>query len=232
MSSGKRALLLIGSPRGKRSTSHSLGSHLLDQLKERGMKTHNLHIQKSLKTEEGKNRLLSQADRSDIIILAFPLYVDTLPAPVIEIMELIREHRELIEESKKRGLVAIVNSGFPEPDQSNTAIANCKIFCMETGIDWAGGLKIGGGEAIAGRPLKEVKGMARKVIKALDLTAESLSKGEPVPKEALELTSKPIVPKRLYLFAGTRGWKSKAKKNRAKKRLYDTPYANNLKVEK
>ena len=123
--------------------------------------------------------------------------------------------------------MAIVNSGFPEPEHSDIALANCKIFCTETGIEWAGGLRIGGGEAINGSPLKEVKGMARKVIMALDLTAEALVKGQPVPKQALELTSKPIVPKWLYLTAGTRRWKSKAKKNEAGKKLYDTPYAKN-----
>jgi len=224
MSSGIQALLLIGSPRGKMSTSYSLGSFLLEILKEKGWETQNQHIQKSLKTQDGKNKLLSQMDCSDIIILTFPLYVDTLPAPVIEMMELIRKHYELKEKSNKQRLVTIVNSGFPEPDHSNIAITNCKIFCRETGIDWAGGLTIGGGEAIAGRPLKEVKGMARKIIKALDFTAKALSSEKPIPNKALELTSKPLVPKWLYLFAGTRMWKSKAKKNGAIKKIYDSPY--------
>lgn len=224
MISGKHVLLLVGSPRGKKSTSNSLGSYLLELLKERGWETQDQHIQSSLKTEEGKNELLSHVDSSDIIIFAFPLYVDTLPAPVIEIMELIREHNKSRERSKKHRMVAIVNSGFPEPDHNNIAIANCKIFCMETGIDWAGGLAIGGGEAIGGKPLKEVKGMARKVIKALGLTAEALCNGKPVPNKVLELTSKPIVPKWFYLIAGTRRWKSKAKKNGAIKNMYDNPY--------
>ena len=92
MNSDKLALLLIGSPRGKKSTSHSLGSYLLDLLGAKGMETQNMNIQMSLKTEEGKKKLLFLTDRSDIIILAFPLYVDTLPAPVIEMMELIRDH--------------------------------------------------------------------------------------------------------------------------------------------
>lgn len=227
MTSGKHALLLIGSPRGKRSTSESLGSYFLEQLDKKNIETQTLHIQKSLRTDEGREKLLSQVSHSDIIILVFPLYVDTLPAPVIETMELILEHHKSGEVSKKSRLVAIVNSGFPEPEHSNIALANCKIFCTDAGIEWAGGLRTGGGEAISGRPLGEVRGMARKVIKALDLTAESLSKGELVPKEALELTSKPIIPKWLYLFAGTRGWKTKAKKNGASKRIYDTPYAKN-----
>ena len=227
MNSDKQAFLLIGSPGGKRRTSESLGSRLLEQLEMKGMETQTVHIQKSLRTVEGQEKLLSAVNNSDIIILAFPLYIDTLPAPVIKTMELILEHRKSGYVSKKSRLVAIVNSGLPEPNHSHIALANCKIFCTEVGIEWAGGLAIGGGEAIAGRPLGEVKGMARKVIKALDLTAETLVKGEPVPEEALELTSKPIVPKWLYLFAGTRGWKSKAKKNGASKRMYDTPYARN-----
>ncbi|MCK4444047.1 MAG: hypothetical protein KAW09_05855 [Thermoplasmata archaeon] len=227
MNSDKQASLLIGSPRGKGSTSESLGFCLLEQLEMKGIETETVHIQKSLKTMEGQEKMLSAVNNSDIIILAFPLYVDTLPAPVIQTMELILEHRKSGYVSKKSRLVAIVNSGLPEPNHSHIALANCKIFCTEVGIEWAGGLAIGGGEAIAGRALGEVKGMARKVIKALDFAGETLVKGEPVPKEALELASRPIVPKWLYVFAGTRRWKRKAKKNGASKRMYDTPYGRN-----
>ncbi len=225
MTSGKHALLLVGSPTGKRSTSESLGSYLLDQLKKRGMETQNAFIHKSLKSEEEREKLLSFVEVSDIIILAFPLYVDTLPAPVITTMELILKHYRSGKELKKHRLVVIVNSGLPEPNHNKIALANCQKFASEAGIEWVGGLAIGGGEAISGRSLEEIRGMARKVVRSLDLTAEALTKGESIPKEALDILTKPIVPKWLYLFIGNRGWKIKAKKHGANKRMYDTPYA-------
>ena len=221
----KQVLFLIGSPRGKKSTSESLGTYLLNQLEAKGMGAKTMHILRSLRTDEEWEMLISQVNNSDIIILAFPLYVDTLPAPVIEAMELILKECKSDELFQNCRLIAIANSGFPEPEHSDIALTNCEIFCTESGIKWAGGLRIGGGEAINGRPLNEIKGMIRNIIMALDLTAEALARNETVPKEAIELTSKPIVPKWLYLTAGTRRWKSKAKNNGVKKMLYDTPYA-------
>jgi len=58
--------------------------YLLDRLNEKGLITAKISIHTSLKSDRGLDNLLSTVDRSDIIILAFPLYIDSLPAPVIK----------------------------------------------------------------------------------------------------------------------------------------------------
>ena len=52
------ATLLIGSPRGPQSTSHALGTYLLDRLKEKGMIVNKVFIQRSLISKGGIDTLL------------------------------------------------------------------------------------------------------------------------------------------------------------------------------
>jgi hypothetical protein len=167
--------------------------------------------------------MLELVNASDLLILAFPLYVDCLPAAVILDLELIAQQRKGAESPKSQKLVAIVNNGFPEASQNNTALAICKRFATEANIDWAGGLSLGGGGAIGGNPLDKAGFIARNVRKALDLAAKDLLEGRPVSKEAVDLMAKPMVPKWLYLAIGNREWKKQAKAYGIQDKLYNQP---------
>ena len=224
MNTKKRILLLVGSAKHPHSTSESLGMYLIGKLYEHGFESETLFIHKSLKSDDRRNALLAAINHAGIIVMAFPLYVDCLPYLVIRTMELIaKNHQEkgnLIEQS----LLCIVNSGFPEAHQNDTAIAICRKFARETGFKWAGGLALGAGEVINGKPLPDVKGMARHVIKSLNLTADSLAAGESVPKEAIKLMAKPLIPKWVYLLMGGMRWKRDSKNYGVHKKLYNRPY--------
>jgi putative NADPH-quinone reductase len=86
-------LLLVGSPRGSRSTSESLGDYLLKRLHAHGLKTEKVHIHLLVKSAEGRASLLRAFDSSDLAMLSFPLYFDGVPSPVIAALEIIAEHR-------------------------------------------------------------------------------------------------------------------------------------------
>jgi len=224
MKEPNRVLLLVGSPRGPKSTSESLGAHLLLKLHGYGLKTEKVYIHTSMKSDEDCASLLQAVDSSDLLVLAFPLYVDSLPSPVIAALELIAEHRKASKKPKRQKLVAISNSGFPEARQSDTALAICRRFASETGLEWAGGLAFGEGEAIGGTPLENAGGMVRNVKRALDLTATALAEDKPVPEEAKGLMAKHIVPIWMYVWFAGRRWKRKAKKHGAQNKLHDRPY--------
>ena len=223
-SSQERVLLLVGSAKRPRSTSESLGTYLCERLGERGFEAETLLLHRALKSDQGREELLAATDRADVIAIAFPLYVDSLPYLVIRAMELVAQHRQARGEGKSQRLVAIANCGFPEAHQNDTALAICRQFAREAGFEWAGGLALGGGEAISGQPLPKVKGMARNVIKALDLAAAALAEGKPVPQEAVGAMAKPITPAWAYALLGGIGWKRQAKKHGAQKKLRDRPY--------
>lgn len=220
----KKVLLLVGSPKGAKSTSESLGTYLLDQLDEKGFQTETNRINPALKSNQSREKLLLAGDNSDLLIIAFPLYVDSLPSQLIKAMELIAERRKAMEDPKKPQLLAIINSGFPEAAQNDTALAICRRFAKESAIEWIGGLALGGGAAIDGRSLDEAGGMVRNVKKSLDLTAEALAEGKPLPQDAIDLMAKRLAPTRMYLFMGNLGWKRQAKKNGVRKSLDNRPY--------
>ncbi len=224
MESQKHALLLVGSIRKPHSTSDSLGSYLLDKLNEYNFETELLLIHNSLKSDESIIKLLSATDRTDLLVIAFPLYVDSLPYKVTQTLEFIAQHRKSKNSKKNQRLTIVVNCGFPEAQHNNTALAICRQFAKEAGFIWEGGLSLGAGASINGRKLSEVQGMARNVIKSLDMAAEVLADGKSVPREAIELMAKPIIPIRAYTLMGGFGWKQQAKKYGADKKLRDRPY--------
>lgn len=223
MNTPQRALLLVGSPK-PRSTSASLGEHILGLLKQRGLLTETLHITSTLRSADGVQTILSALDDADIIVLACPVYVDSLPSPVVRTLELLARHRRAMDNPPRQRLLAISNCGFPEARHNETALAQCRIFCRDSGIEWAGGLGLGGGGMISGLPLAERGRAVRNVVASLEIAARGLAENTPLPEEAVALMARPLIPVWLYIFIGHMGWKREARKFGALKKLHDRPY--------
>ena len=229
MNQDKQVLLLVGSAKLTRSTSETMGTYLIDNLQNRGYNVETLFTHKFLKSDCW-DALLSSVNKADIIILAFPLFIDCLPYPVIKSLEYIAEHRLSKSNMKEQRLLCIANCGFPEASHNDTALAICRQFANEVEFKWAGGLALGAGEVINGQPLFKVKRMARNVIKALDMTAESLARGNPIPQKAIDSMTKPLIPRWLYLIVGPLRWKREAKNNGVYKTIMDRPYQDYDKI--
>lgn len=218
----KKALLLIGSPKYKNSTSESLGNYLLQNLHEKGYICDKLHILTVFKNDI--EELLSKVNDTDLLIISFPLYVDSLPSPLIRALELIGENRREKRNTKKQRLIAIANNGFPESFHNYTALNICKNFADKAGFQWLGGFAVGSGAAINGRPIEQLGGMTRNKVAALDMAVEAIAKDSSIPPIAFELMSSKLIPTPLYTFIANQGWKVQSKKFEAKKELYAKPY--------
>lgn len=219
-----KAVLIVGSPKGFKSTSFSLGNYLLETLGEKGLDTRVIILESRVVSPPDQEALLADINSCELLILAVPLYVDSLPADVIKLMEILRDKRLADKERKETLLCPIVNSGFPEAVQSKTALAIFKQFAMETGFQWTGGLALGGGGAIEGKPLKSMGGMARNITKSLDKAGQALAEGRNIPQEAVDLMAKPIVLKWMLSVFGVFMWRYWARKYGTHKRLTERPY--------
>jgi multimeric flavodoxin WrbA len=228
MKGDKQVLLLIGSPRGFKSSSASLGTYLLNRLKKRRFYADTLHIHSLLGSEEKLEKLIAAIDASDLVIIAAPLYIDSIPAPTIEVMEFIYNRRRATGPTKKQHLVALVNSGFPEPAQNATALAIYQQFAKEAGFIWAGGLAFASGEiAIEGKPVDKIGFMGRNVRKSLNIAAIALSDTKSIPEEARSLSAKPLVPVWLFHFLGNNYyWRPRVPDKKVWKAINDRPYQN------
>jgi hypothetical protein len=216
----KKALLLVGSPKPDASSSESLGAYLLEELEKRGVATQTLHVTKAVRNDEAIAGLRAAAASADLIVLSFPLYVDSLPAPTIRALELLAEPQ-----AGPAAFMVICQSGFPEVDHNEVAVEICRNFAADAGFEWAGSLILAAGGMINGQPLRKLQGMMRSAVKALDLTAEALAAGRPVPDEAVQLMAKPPIPKFGYRFMANWGWRSQFKKRGRGGSLTDQPYA-------
>ena len=194
------------------------------RFQERGWETEMLRILPAVKNNEKWRALTDAVDEADLIVLICPLYVDSLPAPVTKAFELIDERVKGEPGTRKQGFMTIMNNGFPEAFHSYTALAIARQFAQETGYVWMGGLALGMGGAIDGKPLAKQGKMMRNVMKALDLTAASIDRGGQVPAEAVEMMGRPFMSRWLYITVGNWGWKKQAKRNGVKGELSARPY--------
>ena len=219
----RNVLLLIGSPKGTNSVSHSVGSYFSELLAASGAETKKIFIQPALKADPSGKELVSAFETADLILLVFPLYIDSLPHPVINALEILASKASRKSEGRK-SLVTVSNSGFPEAGQNALALAMCRQFAKETGLAWKGGLALGGGQAVAGKDLKSGGRMVRHLQKAFQIAADALIKDLPIPEEAVNLLARPISPTWLYLFMGNLGWRIRALRNGVISKLWDRPY--------
>lgn len=221
-------LLLIGSakPRG-RSTSESLGRYLCDRLVDEGWSLGTVHVHSALRTEARTQAMLSAVDAASLVVLATPLYVDSLPYLVTAALERIAAHRSRGATHGRAAprFAAIINCGFPEAAHNDVALAICEQFAVHAGLSWAGGLSMGGGGVVHGVPLNEHGPRADGIRRALDLAADALATGRPVPDQAADLLAKPVIPHRLYTLMGNTGWLLTAWKLGTLRRLHDQPFA-------
>ncbi len=205
----KKALLLVGSPRGiEKSTSGRLGGELLHALEKRGFETERLHVHEVVRSSQGLEAALDAVAAADLVVLSLPLYVDSFPAPVIAFLE----HVALRGTGRGRVQFALViQCGFPEKEQNTTALRIAERFAAEVGWDWLGGLALGGLETYGG-----------SATDALSLVAAAIANGEPIP----EVTLRKTMPAWLYRLGGNIMWRRAARKNGIAGKLRARPYDN------
>lgn len=211
------AVLLVGSPRGDRSVSKALGERWLKSLAARGATVESHSLYAAHGSEAKTEAWIAAADKADLLIFAFPLYVDQLPAPVILALDRLAERRRAPEAKARVRLAALVQCGFPETHQNRPALEIMKTYAKAVGLDWAGGLAMGMGGAVSGRTMPEKPGgMLRNVLLALDEAAAALADGRAIPDTAIARIGVPPMPRKLYFLAANWGWRMQARKNARK----------------
>jgi hypothetical protein len=222
----EHALLLVGSGKASgTSTSEALGRYLLDRLADSGMATSVLNVNRTRRQTEDE-RLLGVLATADLFVVATPLYVDSLPYLLTRQLEVVCAARTgtSAHETRLCRMVALVNCGFPEAAQCQTAIAILRAFARRARFEWAGGLALGEGGAVDGRRIEALGAMGRGVRTALEITAGALAIGEAVPQRAVDLLARPMMPRSVYVLMANRGWRRQAAHSHVKDRLADRPY--------
>jgi hypothetical protein len=224
MSQLKHAVLLIGSPKPKASTSASLGAGFVAPLEAAGVTVETFHAHRVNRTENATAAFIETLNRTDLFVVAFPLYVDTLPYVTLRVFEAVAAHRALSPSEREQRIVCIANCGFPEAHHNEYALQVCEQFAAETGFAWAGGIPIGQGGAISGTPLPEIAGRAHHIVSGFASAAAALLDGGTVPDDVVAQISRPIIPHKVYTGMGTVGWMVQANGQQGVRSLWRKPY--------
>ncbi len=145
------------------------------------------------------------------LLFVFPLYADSIPVTLLNFLKTLENNPP----KNKPVISVLINCGFIEPEQNDTAVKIMKIFCKQNGYVFGSVLKIGSGEAILETPFRFF--VSRKIKKL----ADSVSK-----KKFCELKVTMPITKKAFLKASESYWINYGRKNGLSKEEMQT-----LKIE-
>ncbi len=219
--------MVVGSPKGRESASHSIADYLVRKLARYQAITEIIHVNGPMLPTETLERYHTLMDAADAVVLVFPLYADQIPSGLVKYMEEYTLHCFRVGPTHPQSLTAVVNNGFPEAHQNDLAVEVARRFAETLDFGWLGGLTLGGGGMIpAEGDLEKAGGRVIPVVKALDALVLCLAQegAIPIPDYILERVRKPIVPNWLYRFMADWSFRSQARHNGIRKQLKNQPY--------
>lgn len=166
---------------------------------------------------------------ADVLLIAFPLYVDGLPASLMRFLRHLetafRVRRDSGAEPGSSGpdgrtgesrkvprVFAIANCGFHEGVQNESALEMIGHFCAESGLRWCGGVGIGTGGMIQGlRTVPKEAGIRKPVTDALGTLAGAIR--EPDGALPHPVFTRHGISWLVYKLAAELGWRAQLRKN-------------------
>ena len=178
-----KIVIFNGSPR-KKGTSFSFARTIKDLAERDGNTVQIIHIIEYLEENKNYKELKEIIASSDIIAISNPLYVDSLPYPVIWFLErIIGEFRQ---ELKEKRVFAVAQCAFPYAHLLNTSLDSCRCFAEEAEMKWLGGLGYGGGVLINGAPIESLGKKGEKIISAFKLALQDIYNDREISMKAKE----------------------------------------------
>ena len=206
--------LINGSPKLRHTSSGILLNSIKPKLQDNSIEEF------CFRTREINSDDLEKISKCNIILFAFPLYVDGIPSHLLRCLYQMEKYfgsninNDIL-------VYTIVNAGFYEGRQAGIAIEMMKNWAEKAKLNWGQGIGIGGGGMMSMiKDSTETKGKMKDVHIALTHLAKNIL----ACKSADEIFTSPGIPKIAYIIGGNMGWRQAAKKYSLKaKDLSRTP---------
>lgn len=200
--------LINGSPKIKESASELI----LNAVRQRLGESHEYSVCNTNNAD--KSYMIEKLRDCNVIVVAFPLYVDGIPSHLLRLLDEIKD--DMNELAPGAMMYAIANNGFYEGCQNALALNMMESFCDCSGLKWGQGIGVGAGGMVNTAPIGQ--GPMKNLGLALDKLAENILNSHAGENQFVE----PNFPRFLYKAAAHFGWRSQAKKYGLKsKNLYD-----------
>ena len=203
-------VLMNGSFRGKSSNSNYFLDVLEAQLNEKCERVH-------LNQLKGIEEVAEKLKTAEALIIGMPLYVDGVPAQVVEFME--NMYQGYKGRYQKLPVYVVSNLGFYESEQIRIQLKIVKNWCNKMGMAYGGGLAIGAGEMLGGLRNVPIKQGPNKALgEGMGKLADSIKKRVCIEDIYVEPSS---FPRAFYMLAANMSWGKNVQKNGlSKKDLY------------
>lgn len=200
-------VLLNCSFRGENSHSNYFLGLLEQQI---GEQCERLHLGRLKDFDE----IYSKFAIADAVVFGMPLYADSVPAQVVDLME--RFYTRKSEELKGLHIYAVTNLGFYESRQMELELAIIKNWCEKMEMVYGGSLAIGAGEMMGGLSYVPIdQGPNKEMGEGMKKLAAHIKEGSVTEDIYTEPTG---FPRNMYLLAAKMNWGPQAKKNGLKKK--------------
>jgi multimeric flavodoxin WrbA len=199
---------------GSQKPGESNTGILLKELNSLAEKNHET-VNYVLGSKKFSSAIYKEIAASDVVVFAFPLYVDSLPSNMLKMLIELEEHMK--QEGGHDFIVyGIINNGFYEGRQTRIAFEIIENWCAHTGAQFGGGIGQGAGEMIgATKNIPIHKGPFSNLGRELALLVKTMELKKPFGIKYLS----PYFPRFLWRFMAKHTfWHSLAYKNNLKKK--------------
>lgn len=204
-----KIVMLNGSPKPAKSTSLYLLEGIAPRLTTFETVWHSAHSSQPLSCAE-------DIKISDALLVAFPLYVDGIPAHLLDFFSQLELF--LRGSGCRASVYAILNCGFYEARQCLNAMEMTRLWCEKSELQWGQGLALGAGGMGQVAPIG--KGPLTSLGKSFDAMAANITALQP----GETLLTHPDFPRFLYKTAAHLGWRQQGRSNGlSAKDLYHQP---------
>ncbi|MDA3901538.1 MAG: NAD(P)H-dependent oxidoreductase [Spirochaetes bacterium] len=214
--------VINASPRLKTSNTRQLLEHFLKGFSNINNNTYDLHYYNEIDTDRSAQDLF---DKSNAILLAFPLYSYGLPPSASRFVYRLSS----LDDGKKRGIGFFCQYGFNEACHARALERQLELMCSELGTEYLGMLIRGGCEGLKYRP----ESANKSIYKKFESMGMRFGENGHFIKDEMDRFAAPEFSKgniftsifsRFFILIGnTFFWKVLLKKNRALKKHWNRP---------
>lgn len=151
------------------------------------------------------DQILESIEKSDVIVLAFPLYVDCPTSITLQFLDYIIDKQIKL---NNKLIYIVINCGFREGKQNITAINIIKRWCDKVSIEYGGSLLIGAGEVVGKEKYKFISRKALRNVKRFANIIKLKQKTNDI------VTTMDLLNNKLYCYIANKSWNKKGKLNK------------------